>query len=99
MVAMGGRRQAELDSRETLDEVEHGLLLHEGTGPFLDIVLPNRGRNVGDVEPDCACERARVVHDGGPVLAAFVVPFERGRSSVGNHDWSETRQAIPENVE
>lgn len=76
----------ELDSREAFDEIEYSLLLHEGTSSFLGIVRPNRGRNVGNMEPHSARKGTRVVHNGGPVPPAFVVSLERGRSSVGNYN-------------
>ena len=81
------RGQVELDSREAFDEIEHSLFLHEGTGPFLGIVRPLRGRDVGHMEPHSTCKCTRVVHDGRPVPPTFVVSLERGRGSVGNYDW------------
>ena len=78
--------KVELDSHEAFDEIEHSLLLHEGTSPFLGIVRPIHARNVGNMEPHSTRERTRVVHDGRPVPATFVVSLESGRSSVGNYD-------------
>jgi hypothetical protein len=98
LAAKGERCQVELDSREAFDEIEHGLLLHEGTGLLLGIVRPHRGRDVGNMEPHSARKRTRVVHDGGPVPPAFVVSLERGRGAVGNYDWSGTCQSIPGKV-
>ena len=93
--AKSERRQVELDSRESFDEIEHSLLLHEGTGLFLGITRPVRGRDVGNMEPHGTCKRTRVVHDGRPVPPAFVVSLERGRGPVGNYDWSVIRQSTP----
>ena len=86
LAAKGERCQVELNSRESFDEIEHGLLLYEGASPFLGIVRPLWGRYVGNMEPHSACKRARVVHDGRPISPAFVVSLERGRGSVGNND-------------
>jgi len=83
----GDRCQVEPYSRKAFDEVEHGLLLHEGTSPFFGIVHPDLRRDVGNMEPHCACKGTRIVDDGGPVPAAFVVSLKRGRGSVGDYDW------------
>ena len=80
------RCQVKLDSREAFDEIQYSFLLHEGTSPLLGIVHPIHGRNIGNMEPHSARKRTRVVHDGRPVPAAFVVSLKRGRSSIGNYD-------------